>query len=131
MSYSHFCICFRRLQNAECRLMSVQIALQFIFASAKDSTEVSHKIQNSIFREKLTQSMYNDMLIHVQPMSFVSKSLHSAILNWILDKNIILGIMQIFQKQLCALCEHLLNRYKKILHRQKRGKFVPMIIVCS
>ena len=48
--------------------MSVQIALQFIFASAKDSTEVSHKIQNSIFREKLTQSMYNDMLIHVQPM---------------------------------------------------------------
>ena len=54
--YFHFCICFRRLQTAKCRLMSVQIALQFIFASAKDSTEVSHKIQNSIFREKLIHS---------------------------------------------------------------------------
>ena len=49
----HFCICFRRLQTAKCRLMSVQIALQFIFASTKNSTEVNHKMQGSIFRGKV------------------------------------------------------------------------------
>ena len=39
-------------KTAKCRLMSVQIALQFIFASTKNSTEVNHKMQGSIFREK-------------------------------------------------------------------------------
>ena len=54
--------------------MSVQIALQFIFASTKNSTEVNHKMQGSIFRKKLINNQV--LLVQITASPRIVRTMH-------------------------------------------------------